>query len=224
MIKAVLFDLDGTLLNRAASVERFIFNQYDRFHDKFSHVNKDLYIRKFIEHDNHGYTWKDQVYQQMVYELELFSVTWEELLDDYLSHFKYNCVPFPHLIEMLEALKGMKLKLGIISNGKGQFQMDNIKALGIEVYLDTILISEWEGVNKPDPSIFHKALKQLAVSPQESIFVGDHPEKDIKAAKEAGMMGVWKKDIHWQQVDADFSIEGLEQIPIIIESSLTGRS
>lgn len=41
--------------------------------------------------------------------------------------------------------------------------MDNIKALGIEKYFETILVSEWEGVKKPDPQIFNRALEQLNV-------------------------------------------------------------
>jgi putative hydrolase of the HAD superfamily len=51
----------------------------------------------------------------------------------------------------------------MITNGIGKFQMDNIKALGIEKYFKTILVSEWEGFKKPDPNIFFRALKQLHV-------------------------------------------------------------
>ena len=40
MIKAVLFDLDGTLLNRDASVERFINSQYERLHEWVGHIRK----------------------------------------------------------------------------------------------------------------------------------------------------------------------------------------
>jgi putative hydrolase of the HAD superfamily len=38
MIKAVIFDLDGTLLNREASVRKFVGKQYDRFNNEFSHI------------------------------------------------------------------------------------------------------------------------------------------------------------------------------------------
>lgn len=48
---------------------------------------------------------------------------------------------------MLEELKSSNFLLGIITNGYGQFQMDNIKALGIEQYFDVILVSEWEKKN-----------------------------------------------------------------------------
>jgi putative hydrolase of the HAD superfamily len=117
---------------------------------------------------------------------------------------------------MLEELKRDNLKLGMITNGRGQFQMDNIRALGIEHYFETILVSEWEGLKKPEPQIFLKTLEQLQVSHEESIFVGDHPENDVKAAQTVGMKGIWKKDSQWNDVEADSIIEDLAQIPSIV--------
>ena len=118
---------------------------------------------------------------------------------------------------MLESIKSNSIQLGMITNGKGQFQMDNIRALGIEHYFNTILISEWEGIKKPNPEIFQKALNQMNLSPHESIYVGDHPENDVKAAMSIGMLGVWKKDDQWHHVDADFIIEDLEELLLIIQ-------
>lgn len=219
MIKAALFDLDGTLLNRDKSVESYINTQYNRLNKFVRHIPSEKYITRFIELDNRGYVWKDKVYQQLVDELKIIGITWEELLQDYISKFKNNCVPFPNLIELLEELKDRNLKLGIITNGKGQFQMDNIKALGIEKYFDTILISEWEGIKKPDPEIFRRALEQLNVSPDQSIFVGDHPLNDVKAAKNVGMIGIWKKDFQWNTVKADYIINDLAELPLIIDNN-----
>lgn len=217
MIKAAIFDLDGTLLNRDESVKLFIDRQYDRLHKFVGHVPKEKFATRFIELDNRGYVWKDKVYQQLVDEFAIAGITWQELLQDYIDEFKNNCVPFANLIEMLETLKRKNLKLGIITNGKGQFQMDNIKALGIENYFDTILVSEWEGIKKPDPEIFERALERLTISPKESIFVGDHPVNDVEAAKSVGMIGVWKKDFQWSAGDADFIIDDLAELPLIIE-------
>lgn len=217
MIKAVLFDLDGTLLNRDESVKRFIHNQYDRLNKFAGHVPIDKYAARFIELDNRGYVWKDQVYQRLVGEFKIMDITWEDLLMDYICEFKYHCVPFPNLISMLEDLKGRNVRLGIITNGKGQFQMDNIKALGIEKYFEAILISEWEGIKKPDPNIFNRALERLGVSPGESIFVGDHPINDVKAAQNVGMRGIWKRDPQWSTVEADFTINELLELPFILD-------
>lgn len=222
MIKAVLFDLDGTLLNRDESLKGFINNQYERLKRCIGHVTQDQYVARFIELDRRGYVWKDEVYQQLTQEFDISKITWEELLKDYIGNFRFNCVPFDNLIQMLEELKSSNFLLGMITNGYGQFQMDNIKALGIEQYFDVILVSEWEGIKKPDPEIFQRALEKLNVSPEQSIFVGDHPENDVKASQNIGMKGIWKKDIQWKNVEADFTVNDLKELPSII-GNLTGK-
>ncbi|MGB3260767.1 HAD family hydrolase [Paenisporosarcina sp.] len=212
MIKAVLFDLDGTLLDRDRSVEDFIGDQYERLNKWFGHIPKNLYMTRFIELDSRGYVWKDKVYQQLVDEFQITGIDWLYLLEDYKSEFKNHCIPFPNLHHMLGELKSNNLVLGIITNGYGQFQMDNIKALGIEAYFETILVSEWEGIRKPDPQIFMRALNQLNVTPDQSVFVGDHPENDVKAAQNVGMKCMWKRDSQWDQVEADFIVNDLRDI------------
>ncbi|MFB7142419.1 HAD family hydrolase [Gottfriedia sp. NPDC056225] len=216
MIKAVIFDLDGTLLNRDESVNKFIDNQYERLNKWVRHIPKEKYITRFIELDDRGNVWKDKVYQQLTGELDITGITWEDLLQDYISQFKNNCIPFPNILSMLDELKSNNLILGMITNGKGQFQKDNIKALGIERYFGTILVSELEGIKKPDPKIFKRALEQLNVSPNESIFVGDHPENDVKAAQNVGIKGIWKKDFQWNNIEADFTIDDLSELTSII--------
>lgn len=217
MVKAIIFDLDGTLLNRDASVKVFVDSQHERLNKKLDHIPIDTYMTRFIELEKRGYVWKDKVYQQLVDEFDIKQITWEELLQDYISQFKDSCVPFPNLIKMLEELKSNNLLLGMITNGYGQFQMDNIKSLGIEKYFDVILVSEWEGIKKPDPRIFNKVLKILNVPPNEAIFVGDHPENDVLAAKKVGMKGIWKKDVQWNNVEADYSVDDLGELPFIVE-------
>lgn len=213
----MIFDLDGTLLNRDASLQKFIDGQYERLNKWVGHIPKEKYTSRFIELDCRGYVWKNKVYQQLVGEFDITGITWEDLLQDYISQFKNSCVPFPNLISMLEKLRSNNLVLGMITNGKGQFQLDNIRALGIKKYFETILVSEWEGIKKPDPQIFKRALEQLNVSPNESIFVGDHPKNDVKAAQNVGMKGIWKKDFQWNNVEADFIVDDLAELPLIIE-------
>jgi putative hydrolase of the HAD superfamily len=156
------------------------------------------------------------VYQQLVEEFKI-KMTWKELLEDYIQEFRNHCVPFPHLISMLEELKSNNLLLGIITNGYGKFQMDNVKALGIEKYTDLILVSEWEGMKKPDPQIFQRALKKLHISPEETVFIGDHPDNDVKAAQQVGIKGIWKRDDQWKEVEADYIVADLADVPIIIK-------
>lgn len=59
----------------------------------------------------------------------------------------------------------------MITNGFTDFQWMNIKALGIDHYFDTILVSEQEGIKKPHKDIFLRALKALDVSAEESVYI-----------------------------------------------------
>jgi len=216
IIEAVLFDLDGTLLDREKSLIAFVSHQHERLAPKLSSISKEVYISRFIELDNNGYVWKDKVYKQLINEYNLIDCTVKELLDDYVSNFKRYCIPFQHLHRMLSEIKQRNIKLGIITNGFGQFQLDNIRALGIEKEFEVILISEWEGVNKPNPEIFDRALAKLHVRATSSMFVGDHALNDIEAAQNIGMIAIWKRNDASPTVKADFIIDELIEIPQLV--------
>ncbi|EIT84244.1 L-2-haloalkanoic acid dehalogenase [Fictibacillus macauensis ZFHKF-1] len=182
------------------------------------HIPKAEYSARFIELDHRGYVWKDQVYQRLVSEYSITKISWEQLLQDYVKECKNHCVPFPHLIEMLTELKKSGFALGIITNGYGQLQMNHIRALGIASYVDVIVISEWEGIKKPDARIFYRALNKLHCHPHESVYVGDHPINDLKAARAVGMTGIWKRDAQWNDVDADAMVDELGEIPMVVQN------
>lgn len=219
MIKAAIFDLDGTLLNRDASLASFVADQYERLTEHLKHIPQDRFSQRFIELDAKGYVWKDKVYQQLIDEFEIKGISWQTLLEDYLNNFKNHCVPFPHLSAMLENLTAKSIQLAMITNGKGQFQLDNILALQIEGYFEHILISEWEKMAKPEPAIFQKMLGKLGIFADEAVYIGDHPKNDIQAARAVGMKTIWKKDLQWKSSDADKEITDLNEIVEWIEYS-----
>jgi putative hydrolase of the HAD superfamily len=216
-VRAVIFDLDGTLLDRESSIEQFIYGQYDRFDRHLSHIPKIDYANRFIEVDCLGHVWKDKVYQTLVAEFNIDRISWQELLADYESQFQFHCVPFPFLIEMLDTLKQRGYLLGIITNGRGEFQKSAISGLGIQNYFDVILISEVEGTRKPQPEIFQQAMNQLGVAPENSFFVGDNPKADIEGAKNVKMRTIWKRNSHWLDAKkADATIDELSEILSIV--------
>ncbi|GAA6826000.1 HAD family hydrolase [Helicobacter pylori] len=192
MIKAIIFDLDQTLLNRQASLESFIDAQYDRYIDYLTPVSQAEFKSKFMDFDNNGYVWKDKVYASLIEYFNIRGLTKDELLEDYITTFCDYCIPFPYLYETLDELTANNYKLGIITNGKFPFQLYNINALKLDTYMDTILISEQENIKKPDPLIFEKAAKQLGFAMHECLFVGDNFENDYQAAKNAGMYAIYK--------------------------------
>lgn len=215
-IKAVLFDLDGTLLDRDSSLLAFVKDQHRRY-SALQAVGQQAFVQRFIELDNHGNVWKDLVYKQIMTEFSIQDINWTLLLDDYISNFHKHCTGFPHLLSTLTQLKNHSIKLALISNGFGQFQYDNFKALHIEHLFDEVLISEWEGLRKPDKAIFYRALARLGVSANNALFVGDHPAHDIRASRDAGMKAVWKRNGHFEHAaDADAVIDDLEELVHIV--------
>lgn len=216
MFKAALFDLDGTLLDRDQSLHSFINDQYERFYDQLKHIPKEQYVQRFIDLDARGYRWKDAVYQQLISEFNIKDISWEIMLNDYVSQFKDHCIGFPGLLEMLEALQKQGLKLAIITNGPGQLQMDSIHALGIETYFNVILVSGIEGIAKPDPRLFEKALSALSIKAHEALYIGDHPENDVAAAQAVGMKAVWVENPYGHAPNADFTIRHLQELPALI--------
>ncbi|MEK4063666.1 MULTISPECIES: HAD family hydrolase [unclassified Paenibacillus] len=211
-IKAVLFDLDGTLLDRESSLVSFVRDQYERY-PQFQSVPKEKFLQRFVELDQHGYVWKDKVYQQLLEDFSIRELSWAELLNDYLHGFQGHCIGFPNLMSMLTTLKANGIKLALVSNGYGQFQYDNFQALGISPLFDEVLISEWEGLRKPDPAIFLRALTKLGVKAEETLFVGDHPENDIRASRAAGLRAAWKQSTQFStDVEADVIFEDLKEL------------
>ena len=216
MIQAVIFDLDGTLLDRDSSLKSFINTQYDRLLPTLEHINKQDYVKRFIELDSRGHVWKDKVYQSLVAEFKIARLTWQDLLHDYESKFSNHCLPFPDLTETLTLLQ-QQYRLGIITNGRTVFQLRSIEGLGIKNYFDTILVSEAEQVRKPQPEIFHAAMSRLKTTPKTSVYIGDNPQADIVGAKNAGLKAIWKRDCFWAKPEiADAIIDELNEIlPII---------
>ncbi|MBD2092769.1 HAD-IA family hydrolase [Microcoleus sp. FACHB-1515] len=218
MIQAVLFDLDGTLLDRDTSIQQFVAAQYERLITHLNHIPQSDYVSRFIELDCRGHVWKDKVYQKIVTEFEIRRLSWQALLQDYETQFQDYCVPFPSLVEVLSGLKQQGYSLGIVSNGLGTFQTRAIKGLGIQDYFEVILISEIEQMRKPQAEIFHRAAKRLGVTAKNSVFIGDHPEADIMGAKNAEMKAIWKRSSYWQEAkEADAIIDELSEIPSILE-------
>ncbi|MGD2277608.1 HAD family hydrolase [Bacillus wiedmannii] len=217
MIQAVLFDLDGTLLDRRQSLEQFIHDQYNRFASHLMNIEKSEYCSRFLELDNNGYTWKDKVYATLLCEYNITTLTPEQLLYDYITNFQHHCIPFQNMHELLQRLTEQNIKIGIITNGFTDFQMNNLRALNIHTYTNTILVSEAEGIKKPHPEIFERALKKLDVKAIECLYVGDHPENDVLGSEQVGILGVWKRDSFWGDFEHSRMVNDLLEVLSFLE-------
>jgi putative hydrolase of the HAD superfamily len=83
------------------------------------------------------------------------------------------------------------LQLGIIANGSSALQRHTVQALGLEPFLQHLVIGEVEGYNKPDPRLFWRALELAGVEGREMLYVGDSLITDVLGASRAGVPVAW---------------------------------
>ena len=92
---------------------------------------------------------------------------------------------YPEVSEVLAFLHG-RFDLSVISNFDGRLRVI-LEHLGISKYFRHIFLSSELGADKPDPMIFQLATKLSGFSPNETLHVGDDPERDWRAAENAGL-------------------------------------
>lgn len=96
---------------------------------------------------------------------------------------------YPGVPQLLESLRS-RYRLGIIANQNPGAET-RLSEFGIRQYFDVIAASGDEGIAKPDPEIFLRALKRAGSRPGESIMIGDRPGNDIIPASALGMHTIW---------------------------------
>ena len=89
-------------------------------------------------------------------------------------------------VELLEALKARNIKIGLISNCYSD-EAQAIRDSVLYPFFDAPVLSYEQGVIKPDPEIFKRAIDMLGVSAEECLYVGDGGSNELYAARDAGM-------------------------------------
>jgi putative hydrolase of the HAD superfamily len=216
-LQAVLFDLDGTLLDRRRSFEYFLQDQWKRFFSFVQTVDREQYVEALTELDRDGYAPRKDLFTGMVTQFNLPAHLAESLLTDYRARFLSACLLFPDAVQTLSSLRASGLKLGLITNGSVQMQTSKLRCLALASAFDAVLISDAEGCSKPQIQIFHRALERLGVKPGQAAFVGDHPEVDVAGARAAGMLAIWRRDPKQSgAIEADAVIEELADLPALL--------
>ena len=82
-------------------------------------------------------------------------------------------------------------RIGIVTNGTTAQQTLKIHTVRLEPYVDAVIISEAEGVKKPDTELFEIAACRLGTGVAEGWMVGDHPTADISGGRAAGLRTGW---------------------------------
>ena len=188
--QAVLFDLDGTLLDRALSLRAFVRWQAEGMLGA-EIDNKEAYIARFIELDANGRAWKDVVYETLIDEFSIENWAMKELLTTYELCFCAFARPRPGAVEAVATLRSLGAKIALVSNGKSPFQERNFRSPGISSLFDAVIISEAVGLRKPDKKIFYLACDRLKDQASDCVFVGDSIESDIEGANNSGMPSIY---------------------------------
>lgn len=92
---------------------------------------------------------------------------------------------YPEVFEVLEKLQP-RFQLAVVSNFDGRLRMI-LEQLGVLKFFQHVFVSSEIGADKPDPKIFRRALGFAELKPEETLHVGDDPERDGKAATAAGL-------------------------------------
>ncbi|HZJ08463.1 MAG TPA: HAD family hydrolase, partial [Trueperaceae bacterium] len=190
VVRAVLFDLDGTLINRLPTLLAYLPKQFLSYAPPARHDETVSYVRRFLELDADGYGNKESLYETLTSEFGLQAGV-DELLQDFRSNAFDEVFLFPDALDVLTELRRLGYVLGIVSNGSAQSQRKKISVADLARHVEVVLISGVVGLRKPDSAIFHRAAGELSVMPEACLFVGDDPERDILGAAAAGMRTAW---------------------------------
>jgi putative hydrolase of the HAD superfamily len=201
VIRAIFFDAAGTLFyltktvgDHYAYVGREVGLDLDAqkleraFHAAWLQMPRRQAINNPRENDDKGW-WRElvgRVFEQVAPSLSEFDR--DNFFEIAYEHFAEAGVwkLYPEVLDVLEQLRE-RFQLAVISNFDGRLRFI-LQNLGISKYFVHVFISSELGADKPDPEIFRRALNVIHLNANEVLDVGDDPERDWKAAKEAGLL------------------------------------
>ncbi|MGB1905982.1 MAG: HAD family hydrolase [Spongiibacter sp.] len=180
MLKAVLFDLDGTLLDTATDFTRVLnglLNEHQRPLQHYEAVRRRVSdgARAVV---NLGFG-IDPDHPDFAALLAAF-------LDRYETQIAVETTLFPGMDAQLRKLEAQGLKWGIVTNKPSRFTEPLLRALDLDGRCGSAICPDHVTHRKPDPEPIYLACKELGVDPKEAVYVGDH-RRDIDAGRNAGM-------------------------------------
>jgi putative hydrolase of the HAD superfamily len=222
MIKAIIFDLDDTLISEKdyvvsgfSAVSKYVSNK----------VKKYTFEQIFEILQNLHNTNPNRVFNRMIDYLNFINeIDVKELIDVYRSH-KPVISLFEGALPVINKLKEQKYKLGIITDGYLITQKKKIESLNINNLFDEIIMTDALGKEYWKPSVipFELMSKKLNVDYSEMIYIGDNPRKDFYVSAvhpittvRINREGYYKDSNYFQDVKEKFVINKLEEIFNII--------
>lgn len=216
MLKAILFDLDETLMDWSGRIPVWPNHEYKRlsgvyeyFHNSGYELGEeqffyDTVIERLVD------LWNDSRSTLLAphFGHMLLSVLKEQGIpesfldmDACLQAYRYDLVPgvkiYPEVPQVLADLTQKGLQLGIVTNSLQPMKLRDIELTELELlsyFEEPYRISAADvGYLKPHPRIFEEALTRMGVYPNEAVFVGDNLRADIAGAQGVGMKAIWRR-------------------------------
>lgn len=197
MIKAVLLDVDNTLLDFDLSADKAIKDAFCALSIEYSANVLPTFIRV-----NDG-LWR-RIETAEITRAELHRIRWDIVFSElgvkadgrameslFLKNLQNTAIPVEGATDAVKYLSG-KYKLFTASNAPYPQQVNRLKIAGLYPFIDGIMNFEREGVHKPQTEFFVKCLKALEpIKREETAIIGDSLSADIKGGKDVGITTVW---------------------------------
>lgn len=232
-IKAVLFDVDGTLFDRSLAQRRVLEVIVQQFPHIFGAFEMERVAEAFAESDRittadfeAGIPSDGLRQKRSRLFLQLLDLQEHDLADAiteiYVRDYPTVDASMAGAVPLVKELSRQFI-VGVVSNGLPDVQYRKLEAMNLQQVLSCIVLSEEIGIRKPDPRIFHHAARLLQLQPSECLYVGDSYASDVVGAKTSGMLACWLKRgqsvIPDERAKADFVISSLEQLGEILRES-----
>jgi putative hydrolase of the HAD superfamily len=186
MYQALLFDLDDTLYDLRSYWRMRLLRALATLVPDYPHFDCEALARRALAERIYMMHWPDFVRGLGVENEELVALSNAVFCDGWFDEMELYEDSVPTLLQLRK-----RYKLGLITNGPSEIQHKKINRFGLSNYFDILIVSEDVGVEKPDPTIFEIALKQLGVGAKEAVYIGDSPEFDLCGAAAASMDAIW---------------------------------
>ena len=223
MIKAIIFDLDNTLLDfmkmKSTSIKAAV--------DGMIYAGMNIEKEKSIKHIYNIYETKGYEHQEVFNEFIVNnegSINYRYLtaaIVEYKKAKEKSLNLYDDVFPTLDKLHKMNLKLGVLSDAPSREAWIRLYTLNLHDRFDHVVTFNDTGLHKPAKEPFIKISEKLKVKLTECMMVGDWPERDIKGAKQLGMKTSFAKYGNTDNIlesGADHDLDSLNDLVGIIEN------